>query len=183
LLRIDAVTSGGLLVRRALDADPETGWRRWTDRQFLYAHYEDAELGYAVTDHAAQSRTVHAGLAVFTGTEDRQHAYVTLTRGTHENTAYVFTVSPKRADIAPGPRPAPELARYDRLAARAAGRSPQAPEAEPLDAMSVLAEVISRDGEQLSASQTRLQALADADRLAVLHATWTAETTAPREQR
>jgi hypothetical protein len=118
LLRIDAVTSGGLLVRRVLDADPETGRRRWTDRQFLYAHYEDAELGYAVTDHAAQGCTVNAGLAVFTGTEDRQHAYVALTRGTHENTAYVFTVWPKRADIAPGPRRAPELARYDRLAAR-----------------------------------------------------------------
>jgi hypothetical protein len=61
LLRIDAVTSGGLLVRRALDADPVTGQRRWTDQQFLYAHYEEAELGYAVTDHAAQGRTVHTG--------------------------------------------------------------------------------------------------------------------------
>jgi hypothetical protein len=28
--------------------------------------------GYAVTDHAAQSRTVTAGLAVIIGTEDRQ---------------------------------------------------------------------------------------------------------------
>jgi hypothetical protein len=28
---------------------------------------------YAVTDHVAQSRTVHTGLAVITGTEDRQH--------------------------------------------------------------------------------------------------------------
>ena len=64
-----------------------------------------------------------AGLAVITGTEDRQHAYVALTRGTHENTAYVFTLSPKRADIVPGPRPAPELARYDRLTAQAAGHS------------------------------------------------------------
>jgi conjugative relaxase-like TrwC/TraI family protein len=53
LLRIEAVTPEGLLVRRALDADPETGRRRWTDHQFLYAHYEDAELGYAVTDHVA----------------------------------------------------------------------------------------------------------------------------------
>lgn len=107
LLRIEQVTPGGLLVRRALDADPQTGRRRWTDRQFLYARYHDAELGYAVTDHAAQGRTVHTGLAVIAGTEDRQHAYVALTRGTHENTAYVFTLSPKRADLAPGPRPAP----------------------------------------------------------------------------
>ncbi|MGH3245489.1 MAG: hypothetical protein ACRDOI_04640, partial [Trebonia sp.] len=49
LLRIDAITAGGLLVRRAVDADRETGQRRWTDRQFLYADYKQAELGYAVT--------------------------------------------------------------------------------------------------------------------------------------
>ena len=115
LLRIEAVTSNGLLVRRALDADPATGQRRWTDRRFLYAGYQDAELGYAVTDHVAQGRTVHTGLAVICGTEDRQHLYVALTRGTTANMAYVFTQSPKRADPAPGPRPAPELARYDQI--------------------------------------------------------------------
>ena len=90
LLRIEAITSQGLLVRRALGADRQTGWRRWTDRQFLYADYADAELGYAVTGHVAQGRTVRAGLAVFTGSEDRQHAYVALTRGTDQNTAYVL---------------------------------------------------------------------------------------------
>ena len=85
----------GLLVRRALDADPRTGQRRWTARAFRYAGYQDAELGYAVTDHAAQGRTVHTGLAVITGTEDRQHAYVALTRGTDANLAYVFTALPQ----------------------------------------------------------------------------------------
>jgi hypothetical protein len=35
LLRIDTVTAGGLLVRRALDADPRTGQRRWTRHQAL----------------------------------------------------------------------------------------------------------------------------------------------------
>ena len=103
LLRIEAITRRRPLVRRALDADPRTGQRRWTDRHFLLNFYQDAELGYAVTDHAAQGRTVHTGLAVITGTEDRQHAYVALTRGTDANHAYVFTVSPKRADPAPAP--------------------------------------------------------------------------------
>ena len=121
LLRIEAVTREGLIVRRALDADPRTGQRRWTDRRFLFNNYEDAELGYAVTDHAAQGRTVHTGLAVITGTEDRQHVYVALTRGTDANHAYVFTASPKRADPVPGPRPAPELARYDKIYAERAG--------------------------------------------------------------
>jgi conjugative relaxase-like TrwC/TraI family protein len=146
LLRIDAVTPQALMVRRALDADPETGRRRWTDRQFLYAHYQDAELGYAVTDHTAQGRTVHTGLAVITGTEDRQHAYVALTRGTHDNTAYVFTQTPKRADPAPGPRPAPELARHDRLTIQADSPAAVGSAGRTEDALGVLAEVIARDG-------------------------------------
>ena len=184
LLRIEAVTAGGLVVRRALDADPRTGQRRWTDRTFLYSHYGDAELGYAVTDHVAQGRTVHTGLAVITGTEDRQHAYVALTRGTDANFAYVFTVSPKRADPVPGPRPAPELARYDQIHAERDGvRAPAPRPAPPGTALGVLAGVLDRDGQQLSATQTRQQALADADHLAVLHAIWTAETAPAREQR
>ena len=178
LLRIEAITKDGLLVRRALDADPHTGQRRWTDRHFVFNSYKDAELGYAVTDHAAQGRTVTAGLAVITGTEDRQHAYVALSRGTEVNLAYVFTASPKTADPAPGPRPAPELARYDR---RAAPSGPAAP-ATPADPLAVLAGVLDRDGQQQSATQTRSQALADADHLAILHAIWAAETGPARDQ-
>jgi conjugative relaxase-like TrwC/TraI family protein len=184
LLRIDAVTGDGLVVRRALDADPSTGQRRWTDQHFVYAKYADAELGYAVTDHTAQGRTVHTGLAVITGTEDRQHAYVALTRGTRNNTAYVFTLSPKLADPAPGPRPAPELARYDKLTtAPSTGPDPVPALRNTRDELAVLADVLKRDGQQLSASQTWQQALADADHLAILHAIWTAETTPAREQR
>ena len=170
-------------MRRALDADPRTGQRRWTDRHFLFAGYEDAELGYAVTDHAAQGRTVHTGLAVITGTEDRQHAYVALTRGTDVNLAYVFTAVPETRR--PGPRPA---------AGPRAGplrpASPPDPAASPppagrprREALGVLSGVLDRDGQQLSATQTRNQALADADHLAVLHAIWTAETTPARDQR
>ena len=184
LLRIEAVTAGGLVVRRALDADPATGQRRWTERNFLYSLFRDSELGYAVTDHVAQGRTVHTGLAVITGTEDRQHAYVALTRGTDANIAYVFTVSPKRADPVPGPRPAPELARYDQIhAERRDVRAPVIRPAPPDAALGVLAGVLDRDGQQLSATQTRQQALADADHLALLHAIWTAETAPAREQR
>ena len=85
---------------------------------------------------------------MFTGSEDRQHAYVALTRGTDENTAYVFTTPTKLSDPAPGARPAPELARYDRLTAQAGGPAPADPD-DPgtTSAVSVLAEMIaSRDG-------------------------------------
>jgi hypothetical protein len=47
----------------------------------------------------------------------------------------------------------------------------------------VLAEVLGRDGQQLSATQAWQQALADADHLAVLHAIWIAETTQAHHQR
>jgi hypothetical protein len=94
---------------------------------------------------------VHTGLAVITGTEDRQHAYVALTRGTDTNMAYVFTVSPKLADPAPGPRAAPELARYDKITTERSGEpGPAAAE----EALKVLQGVLERDGQQLSASQT-----------------------------
>jgi conjugative relaxase-like TrwC/TraI family protein len=184
LLRIEAVTAAGLIVRRALDADPATGCRRWTDRTFLYQHFGDAELGYAATDHVGMGRTVHTGLAVITGTEDRQHAYVAMTRGTDANLAYVFTTSPKRADPVPGPRPAPELARYDHIHSERTGEPALGtPPARPGEALGVLAAVLDRDGQQHSATQTRQQALADADHLALLHAIWTAETTPARQQR
>ncbi len=127
---------------------------------------------------------MHTGLAVITGTEDRQHAYVALTRGTDTNTAYVFTLSPKRADPVPGPRPAPELARHDKTAtAEATGAAPAAEPAGSRDALGVLADVVQRDGQQLSASQTWQQALADADHLAILHAIWTDQTAPAHEQR
>jgi hypothetical protein len=46
----------------------------------------------------------------------------------------------------------------------------------------VLADVLSRNGAELSASQTREQNLANADHLAVLHAIWTAESRGARDE-
>ena len=46
---------------------------------------------------------------------------VALSRGTDINTVYVFTQPSKRADPAPGPRSAPELARYDKKSAERTG--------------------------------------------------------------
>jgi hypothetical protein len=47
----------------------------------------------------------------------------------------------------------------------------------------VLAGVLDRDGQLQSATRARHQALADVDHLAILHAIWTAEITAVRDQR
>ena len=87
------------------------------------------------------------------GTEDRQHAYVALTRGTATNMAYVFTTSPKLADPAPGPRPAPELDRYDQMNTERAGLpAPATPPAPQGQALAVLSAVLDRDGQLTSAT-------------------------------
>ena len=185
LLRIEAVTAGGLVVRRALDADPARLGSGGGPTALSCIHISAIlNSGTRSPITSRMGRTVHTGLAVITGTEDRQHAYVALTRGTDANYAYVFTLSPKLADPVPGPRPAPELARYDKiLAERADVPAPETGPAQPGTALGVLATVLDHDGQQLSATQTRSQALADADHLALLHAIWTAETTPARQQR
>ena len=81
------------------------------------------------------------------------------------------------------PAEAPELARYDQIhAERRGGPAPATPPAPAGTALGALSEVLGRDGQQLSATQTRQQALADADHLALLHAIWTAETTPASQQ-
>src|SRR6185437_11843386 len=189
VLRIGAITRRGIMVRRLLDPDPATGQRRFTDRAFRYIGYQTADLAYAVTGHSAQGATVYAGIALVTGTEDRQWLYPAMTRGTDTNLAFVFTTPARPADPQPGTRPAPELDRYDRLRRERAGHlpndsSPASPDRvgqrEPI---AVLADILSRDGAELSASAVRQRNLANADHLATLHAIWTAETTAARNDR
>ena len=91
----------------------------------------------------------------------------------------MFTTSPKQADPAPGPRPAAELARYDQIHTERTGvPAPVTRPAPPGTALTVLAGVLDRDGQQRSHNQ----ALADADHLAILHAIWTAEATTARDQ-
>ncbi len=189
VLRIEAVTRRGIMVRRMLDPDPAIGQRRFTDRAFRYDGYRSADLAYAVTGHSAQGSTVHTGIALVTGSEDRQWLYPAMTRGTDVNLAFVFTTPTRSADPQPGTRPAPELARYDRIRRERAGYPPmplfgaqshQVGEREPI---AVLADVLNRDGAELSASAIRQRNLANADHLATLHAIWTAETTAAGNDR
>jgi AAA domain/TrwC relaxase len=182
ILRIEAITSNGVMARRLLGPDRKTGQRRFTDRAFHYTGCQSAALAYAITGHSAQGATVHTGIALVTGTEDRQWLYPALTRGTGTNMAIVFTTPARLADPVPGTRPAPGLQRAGRIR-RGRGAQPppantgtqpdQPDEREPI---AVLADVISRDGAELSATRTRQQNLANADHLAILHAIWTAET-------
>src|ERR1022692_3512157 len=186
-LRIEAIRDDGtVMVRRALDCDPCTGALRWTDCAFAYAGYGNADLAYAVTGHSAQGRTVRAGIPVVTGTEERQWLYVVMTRGTDANTMITFTLSARIADAEAGTRPAPELARSERIERERDGQ-PTGPVAdgspESRDAIAVAADILGHDGSQDSALETQSRALANADHLALLNAMWQGETAGEQTER
>ena len=115
ILRIEAITSQGVMARRQLEPDPATGQQRFTGRAFCYRDYRTSDLAYAITGHSAQGGTVHTGITLVTGSEDRPWLYPAMTRGTDTNMAFVFTTPPRPADPQPGTRAAPELIRYDRI--------------------------------------------------------------------
>jgi hypothetical protein len=182
ILRIEAITSGGLVVRRLLEPDPATGQRRFTEQAFTYTGYRSCDLAYAISGHSAQGGTAHTGITLVTGNEDRQWLYAALTRGTDTNLVFVSTTPVRVADPAPGTRPAPELARYERNRHQRDGYQPaQRTTAgqggpDPREPIAVLADILDRDGAQLSATQTRHRNLANADHLAILGTIWAAET-------
>jgi AAA domain/TrwC relaxase len=181
ILRIEAIGGNAIQVRRLLEPSPATGQHRFTERAFFYRSYRTCDLAYAVSGHSAQGGTVHTGITLATGVEDRQWLYAALTRGTDNNLVFVSTTPAKAADPAPGTRPAPELARHERNRQERDGYLPTRPPtssggSDPREPIAVLADILDRDGTQLSATATRVRNLANADHLAVLGAIWAAET-------
>ena len=172
--RVEAVNGETITMRKMLDADRATGVRRYADTtveyeaareaaDLAYADNPDredepetasrpADLGYAITGHTAQGRTVWQGIALITGTEGRNWAYVALTRGREGNYAWVVGQPAKVADPAPGVRPAPELGRRERIERERAGLPDEERELTPLEKelarepIAVLADVLERDG-------------------------------------
>jgi hypothetical protein len=100
----------------------------WTEpfrvpRSYLARH---AELGYGGNVHVAQGRTVDTVHVLVTSTLSRQALYVGMTRGRKSNTAHVVTGKSVPAGKKPYQQAAPE---------------------------SVLADVLQRDGDDLSATE------------------------------
>ena len=157
----------------------QAGLEQWSAPFLVPTGYlwNETHLAYAVTVHAAEGRTVDSGIAVFTGEEDRQATYVAMSRGRDNNEAYVIA-GWRIADPKPGPEPAPELARQERLdrehAGLDTGQDAQAGRRhEPgMTAEQILAQCLDRDGQQLSATDTRAAEWSDADRLDVLGVQW-----------
>src|SRR6185312_203143 len=182
-LRILEIRDSGMVaVQRLVSCDRETGERQYSP-EFLYGDFQDFDLGYAVTTHSAQGRTVTTSTALVKGTESRQWLYTAMSRGAWSNHAIVGTSPPKIADTRQGTRAAPELERYERIQAERIGFGPQIPQRDPLEvhagdreAPGILADILARDEAELSASQFRDLNLADEDHLANLYARWQGET-------
>lgn len=175
IFKVEAVTDAGLMVRRVLEADQDTGKMRLASQPILYptAKFETTDLGYAVTGHNGQGGTVTRGEAVFTGRESREWTYVALTRGRERNTARVVTRQ-RAADPAPGTVPDPELARFDLLEGEHAGLEVQPVKADPWlrEPIGVLADCLEREDGEDSATEYERKSLVRADHLGVLHARW-----------
>jgi len=173
VLRIEAITPAGPVVRRMLGPDPRTQAPRWTEESFLFPGYKTAEFAYAVTEQVAQGRTVAATRTIVAPGDDRQGTYVGATRGTSDNVIMVITPSPKLADPLPLSRPAPELNRFCDLDKQRHGQVAQrAPQGDLDEGMAVLADVLARDATDLAATEYRQQQRSNADHLGLLHAIW-----------
>jgi len=180
VLRVEAITARSVTVRRQLRRDRSGGRAGWSAAFELPRAYvfSSCDLAYAATALAAQGRTVDTGHVLVDGLGTRQGLYSALSRGREANYAYCMTGLPRAADIRPGSRPAPELDRVRRTARERIGLGPQPCTdredglAPHRDEISVLAEVLRRDGAVLPATETLRAALSDADHLGVLGSIW-----------
>jgi hypothetical protein len=103
----------------------------------------------------------------------REGLYVGMSRGALRNEIYAYPSAqePAESTIGRPPAPDPEIARQRRLAADRQSPSP-ATAGEEKDPIAILAPVVRRDETDMSATETREQALSDADHLGTLHAIW-----------
>jgi hypothetical protein len=179
ILKITNTTGQRVKVRRFTGHDPETGRACWSQpfevpKRYLTTH---ATLAYAITQHAAQGRTVNTAHVLVDGLGDRQGLYVAMSRGRDANYAYCITDHNRAADVAQGSRPDPELLRAQQLDLERAGLpldepGPDDQQPPALDPVTVLAGILTRDGSDLSATETLQQELSRADHLGVLGGIW-----------
>jgi conjugative relaxase-like TrwC/TraI family protein len=175
LLRVDAVGDHDLRVCRLDGHDRATGQRRWSDQFKVSRAYAAAscDLGYALTWHTVEGRTVSAGIALASDAHTRAGLYVAMTRGEQRNEVYAYPSAQEPDSSVPGqgPAPDPEVARQWRLRTDRDGTGPAAAVSK-LDPIAILAPVLRRGPAELSATEAREQALSDADHLVTLHAIW-----------
>jgi hypothetical protein len=176
LLRVQAISDSELTVvrqiRSASAGDPIT-WSAPFTISNAYAR-EYCDLGYALTWYTVEGRTVSVGIGVVNGDRARRGLYVAMSRGASRNEIYAYPSAHEPAVSTIGRPPAadPEITRQRTLHAERHGAGPVAA-LDQKDPIAILAAVVRRQDADLSATETREQALSDADHLGVLHAIWT----------
>ncbi|MGH3274954.1 MAG: hypothetical protein ACRDNZ_11630, partial [Streptosporangiaceae bacterium] len=181
-MQVESVNDdGSLTVRRLIDADQETGERRYS-ALFTYRALDTTDLAYAVTGHSAQGRSVGQSLAFLRGAESRQWTYVAMSRGAVENSAMVVT-APELASPAPGARRAPELARHARVDQSREGGGAVGLDADTAEAAAVLAGNLGRDDAEKAATTVLHEEASNANHMGVLRVILENETAGPRAER
>jgi TrwC relaxase/AAA domain len=159
-----------LLVGRADD-----GTERWGEPFPVRREYlaRECHLAYAVTAHATEGSTYDENSYCLIRPQDtREYAYTALSRARVRNAAFVVA-DPLRSDTDGAPEPDPEIARYRRLERERDGLSAEGELDQAAgSAIAVLAEVLGRSEQELSARETRWQAYSDEDHLARLGSRW-----------
>jgi hypothetical protein len=171
LLHVDAISGHELTVSRLTGYDQETGERTWSAPFHLRSSYaaDYCDLGYALTWHTVEGRTVSVGIALANDGRTKSGLYVAMTRGQQRNEVYAYPTTNEL--VGQGTSPDPEIARQLNLQAERDGNK-SAASGDERDPITILAPVIRRDDAQLSATETREQALSNADHLGTLFAIW-----------
>jgi hypothetical protein len=175
LLRVDAIGAHDLTVCRRIRGDRAVAGREWSAPFVISRAYvqQNCDLGYAQTWNTIEGQTVSVGIALASGKRTREGLYVGMSRGAQRNEVYAYPSAQEPAPSVIGrpPVPDPEVARQHRLQADrdSAGQVAALNEEDPI---AILAPVVRRPDAELSASETRVQALSDADHFGALHAIW-----------
>jgi hypothetical protein len=175
VLRVDSIGEDKLTVSRLIRPDKVGGDREWSPQFTISRTYaaEHCDLGYALTWHTVEGQTVAFGIALANDSRSRRGLYVAMSRGGQPNEVYSYPSAQEPAESVIGqpPAPDPEIARQRGLQAERENALPVSVTGEK-DPIAILAPVVRRDDAQLSATETREQALSDADHLGALHAIW-----------
>ena len=175
LLRVEALGEHHLTVSRQIRSGRAAASREWSAPFTISKDYAagNCDLGYALTYYTVEGQTVSVGIALANDSRAREGLYVAMSRGAQRNEVYAYPSAQESAESVIGqpPAPDPEIARQRQLQADRENTGPGAA-LDSKDPVTILAPAVRRDAAELSATETRDQALSDADHLGVLHAIW-----------
>jgi len=174
LLRVEALGETNLTVSRLIRTGQAAAAREWSAPFTISRDYAatNCHLGYALTYYTVEGQTVSAGIALANDNRAREGLYVAMSRGAQRNEVYAYPSAQEPTESISPPGPDPEISRQRTLEADHETTGPGVA-LDSKDPVAILAPAVRREHAELSATETREQALSNADHLGVLHAIWT----------